>query len=384
MLLGTPHYMPPEQALNASDIDERADIYSLGVVLYELVVGQVPFTGDTPYSIIHDHIYTPLPLPSQVNPDIPPQIELVLLRALEKDPNERYDSAVQMVKEFVQAVNQSGLTELKPDRAKTAETSLMKIRASLAASVKPPPSLTTVQPQSAPSPVKPIPKLQPKEVPPAPKPQNVAKPAAPTRVNAPTRPMAVKKGKSFVDHLQEQRRGHVSSLYDQIISQRAGYEQLFARLPGFKGYQDRLARRQADRMLRDFIAEQLTQRVNRLAAIERAILDGGGLTFMSKTSAAKSSLQTFLDRVKAAAPGYSGFFEAVKIESDELEKLYAFDEAQIRYVDKIDESLSALDNAAKSKEGIAEAIAALDALIDEANQAFSLREEVLTNLDKTL
>ena len=86
MLLGTPHYISPEQARGVKNLDGRTDVYSLGVVLYELLVGKVPFTGDSAYSIIHDHIYTPLPAPSQVNPELPENVEAVLYKALEKQP----------------------------------------------------------------------------------------------------------------------------------------------------------------------------------------------------------------------------------------------------------------------------------------------------------
>jgi phage gp29-like protein len=88
--------------------------------------------------------------------------------------------------------------------------------------------------------------------------------------------------------------------------------------------------------------------------------------------------------VKAAAPGYSGFMEAVKVDADALEQLYAFDEAQIRYAAQIDELLNNLETAIRSGDGLAEALRALDDLAREANEAFSLREDVLTNLSKSL
>jgi len=107
MMLGTPQYISPEQAQGVKDLDGGTDIYSFGVVLYELLVGRVPFNGDTPYAIVHDHIFAPLPLPSSVNPQVPRAIEQVLLKALAKDRRDRYKSAVQMVDAFRQAIEEA-------------------------------------------------------------------------------------------------------------------------------------------------------------------------------------------------------------------------------------------------------------------------------------
>ncbi|MBL8162828.1 MAG: hypothetical protein JNJ61_12645 [Anaerolineae bacterium] len=176
----------------------------------------------------------------------------------------------------------------------------------------------------------------------------------------------------------------MSELYDRIVSERGSFERLVARLPGFKGYVDNKARRSADRLLRDHIADQLSQRVARLVRIEKVLLDNGGLSFMTKTQSAKTKLQLYRDRVAAAVPGYSGFFAAIKIGAEEMEKLYSFDEAQVRYLDQFDTALTGLESAVNAKDGIAEAISALDQVTVEANDAFSLREDVLTGLDKSL
>lgn len=176
----------------------------------------------------------------------------------------------------------------------------------------------------------------------------------------------------------------MSELYDRIVSQKGSLEKLIGRIPGFTGYLDNKARRTADRMLRDHIADELSRRIARLAEIEKGLLDNGGLSYMSKTSSAKSKLQHFRDLVKTAAPGYSGFMEAIRIGPDEMEKLYSFDEALISYADKFDGALDALAKAASDKTGINEAIASLDALTVEANDAFSLRDDVLTNLSKSV
>lgn len=129
MLLGTPHYISPEQARGVKQLDGRTDIYSLGVVLYELLVGRVPFTGDSAFSIIHDHIYTPLPSPSQVNPELPASVEVVLYKALEKQPNDRYETANDLVADLTSAIQRSNMTELDPNRVEIATESLAKIRA---------------------------------------------------------------------------------------------------------------------------------------------------------------------------------------------------------------------------------------------------------------
>lgn len=176
----------------------------------------------------------------------------------------------------------------------------------------------------------------------------------------------------------------MSDLYDQIVNQRGSVERLVARIPGFSGYVDRADRRTADRMLRDHIAGEIAKRISRFTTIEKAILDGGGLMMMSKTKSAKTKLQTYQDRVKAAAPGYSGLFAAIKIDGEALERLYSFDEAQIRYADHLDEALDRLDEAVKSQGDIEGALAAVDTLSIEANEAFKLRDDVLTNLDKSL
>jgi tetratricopeptide (TPR) repeat protein len=104
VMLGTPQYISPEQAQGVRELDEGTDIYSMGVVLYEMVVGRVPFNADTPFSIIHDHIYTPLPLPSKVNPNVPQNIERLLLKALSKAREDRFQSVEQLIQAFRVAV----------------------------------------------------------------------------------------------------------------------------------------------------------------------------------------------------------------------------------------------------------------------------------------
>ena len=101
-ILGTPAYMSPEQGAG-SNIDQRSDIYSLGVILYEMVTGRVPYTAETPIAIVFKHIQDPLPSARKLNPDLPEPVELVLLKVLAKNPDDRYQTA----EDFVQAIQKA-------------------------------------------------------------------------------------------------------------------------------------------------------------------------------------------------------------------------------------------------------------------------------------
>ncbi|MEO1163456.1 MAG: serine/threonine-protein kinase [Chloroflexota bacterium] len=128
MLLGTPHYISPEQARGTKVLDGRTDVYALGVMVYEMLVGKVPFTGDSAFSIIHDHIYSPLPPPTKVNPELPDSVEEVLYKALAKSPEDRYDTPNDMVADLRVAIRSGALTELNPERGVIAEATLADIR----------------------------------------------------------------------------------------------------------------------------------------------------------------------------------------------------------------------------------------------------------------
>jgi predicted Ser/Thr protein kinase len=93
--LGTAHYLSPEQA-SSNPIGPASDIYSLGIVLYEMLTGAVPFTGDTPIAVAMRHVSDPVPPPSELNPDVPPELDEVIATATAKDPEDRFASAEDM------------------------------------------------------------------------------------------------------------------------------------------------------------------------------------------------------------------------------------------------------------------------------------------------
>jgi serine/threonine protein kinase len=103
-VMGTPQYMSPEQALGRS-ADQKSDLYALGIIVYQMLLGHVPFRGETPSATLMAHIHQPVPLPTSLDPTLEPRIEAVLLKALAKAPEDRYESA----KDFIHALTLAGM-----------------------------------------------------------------------------------------------------------------------------------------------------------------------------------------------------------------------------------------------------------------------------------
>jgi len=102
-IIGTPAYMSPEQA-NGFPLDARSDIYAVGIVLFELLTGQEPFSADTPMALMLKHINQPLPSIREIRPEIPEPIEAVIVRATAKNPDDRYSSAGDVARAFSEAL----------------------------------------------------------------------------------------------------------------------------------------------------------------------------------------------------------------------------------------------------------------------------------------
>jgi formylglycine-generating enzyme required for sulfatase activity/outer membrane protein assembly factor BamD (BamD/ComL family) len=119
-IVGTPEYMSPEQG-QGLEIDERTDIYSLGIVLYEMVTGRKPFEADTPIAVLLKHVGAPLPLPRQVNPGIPEPIELVILKAMAKSPEDRFQRMGEMVRALEEAAAEIAAAAREAERRARAE-----------------------------------------------------------------------------------------------------------------------------------------------------------------------------------------------------------------------------------------------------------------------
>jgi len=123
--VGTPAYMSPEQGQGRT-MDGRSDVYSLGVMLYEMVVGQKPYRATTPLAVVYMHIHEPLPLPRHARPDVPEAVERVILKAMAKDPDDRFQTADEMVDAL--AAVEAPPTELTPTTSTAGEAAPSALR----------------------------------------------------------------------------------------------------------------------------------------------------------------------------------------------------------------------------------------------------------------
>jgi len=98
-IIGTPYYMSPEQASGESG-DTRSDLYSLGVMFFQMVTGQLPYNADTAVAVLLMHVNSPIPAPGRVNPSLPPIIDRIVSKAMAKKPDERYQTTTELVKEL--------------------------------------------------------------------------------------------------------------------------------------------------------------------------------------------------------------------------------------------------------------------------------------------
>ena len=109
LVIGTPQYMSPEQCSQVSEIDARSDIYSFGVILYEMLVGHVPFSGDSPTMIMMKHLQEPVPSVLEERQDLPPSIGRVVARAMAKLPSNRYQTVSELLEDLTIAAGMSVL-----------------------------------------------------------------------------------------------------------------------------------------------------------------------------------------------------------------------------------------------------------------------------------
>lgn len=169
----------------------------------------------------------------------------------------------------------------------------------------------------------------------------------------------------------------MSDLFQKIVDAKGMLEKLVDKIPGFHGYMEKEGRREADKLLRDTIASRYGEHLDRISLLQTQLISSGGLEYVDDLQDAATRLQRFIDTVKTAARGYTGFFDAVKVKEKELAKLYAFDSALLENAGKVGEAVDAVEAAITNNESVAGPARKLTALVAECNTTFERRKEVI-------
>lgn len=154
-------------------------------------------------------------------------------------------------------------------------------------------------------------------------------------------------------------------------------EKLGSVTPGWKGYQERQERRKADQILRQTLAEKLTEQRRRLDVAINELIENNRYDLVDNVGSAVTQLQTFIDRVRFASYGYSGLFDAVKINQKELEQIYNFDMALFDYVERLNTANDRLQEAISTGQGMLETVRIIRDICREANNTFDEREHLI-------
>lgn len=137
-VFGSPQYMAPEQSISSANAEARSDLYSMGVILYEIFTGRTPFEAADPLELAMMHLNDPVPLPRSLRPEITPRVEAVLLKTLSKNPQDRYSSGADLLEALTQAARGPLLPEAPPPSTISRLTVLERVRLKTASKPTPP------------------------------------------------------------------------------------------------------------------------------------------------------------------------------------------------------------------------------------------------------
>ena len=168
----------------------------------------------------------------------------------------------------------------------------------------------------------------------------------------------------------------MSDILGRIREDQDVFGKLLGKLPGFSGYFDREQRRAADKLLRESVAMRYEEQWRRISAVQRDLVSQGGLAYVDDMESAAIKLRQFIDRVRTASYGYAGFFDAVKINSEELETLYQYDLWMVSLGDEIGRAIDNVE-ASIGTDGLPAAIRHLTRLSQESVEAFNKRSQAI-------
>ncbi|MBN1669311.1 MAG: hypothetical protein JW862_19625 [Anaerolineales bacterium] len=168
----------------------------------------------------------------------------------------------------------------------------------------------------------------------------------------------------------------MSDLFDQVTADQDPFKKLASKIPGFSGYIERQNRRAADKLLRETIADRFEELYARISSLQTDLISQGEILYVDDLEKAALKVRTFTDKIRRATYGYSGFFDATKVNEDELARVYQYDLTMLEMVDTV---ARAIDNveASMGTDGLPAAIRHLVSQAQTCLDTFNRRDEVM-------
>jgi hypothetical protein len=174
----------------------------------------------------------------------------------------------------------------------------------------------------------------------------------------------------------------MTDFFQRVTGDQDPFKKLASFIPGFSGYVERENRRAADKLMRDTIARRFEEQYKRLSALQADLISQGGIEFIDEMEKAALQMRTFTDKVRNASYGYAGLFDSVKINEDELAKIYTYDAGFFEVADQIKGAIDTVEASLGNAEGLPAAIRNLVTLSRQAVDAFDRRYEVFSGTPK--
>ena len=170
----------------------------------------------------------------------------------------------------------------------------------------------------------------------------------------------------------------MDEFFQKVTSQQDPFKKLGSYIPGFKGYVERQNRRDADKILRDTVARRFDEQWKRASQLQSDMVSNGMIEYVDDMEKASLQLRTFIDKVSTASRGYSGLFDAVKINEKELEAIYQYDAAFFDLADHVAHALDNVEASLSDKTALPAAIRNVTSIARMAVETYNRRSEAVT------
>jgi len=174
----------------------------------------------------------------------------------------------------------------------------------------------------------------------------------------------------------------MDEFFQKVTSQQDPFKKLMSYIPGFSGYIERQNRRDADKLLRDTVARRFDEQWKRTSQLQTDLVSNGMIQYVDDMEKAALQLRTFIDKITTAPRGYSGLFDAVKINEAELQAIYQFDAAFFDLAEQVGRAVDNVEASLTDESALPAAIRNLTSLARLAVETYNRRSEVVTGNGK--